>query len=449
MGNDARRHFGTDGIRGRVGEEPITAEFCLRLGWAVGKTLANGRSRLALIGKDTRLSGYMLESVLEAGLVSAGVNVGLLTPIPTPAVAYLTRTFRADVGIVISASHNAYDYNGVKFFDAEGAKLRDEQERAIELKLEAGMKTVPSDKLGKVRRLDDARGRYIEFCKGTVERRFRLRGLKIVVDCAHGAAYRVAPGVFSELGANVSVIGAAPNGMNINDGCGSTCPEQLAAEVVRQGADLGIALDGDGDRVIMADQHGNVVDGDELLYVIASHGARTGRLDGGVVGTSMSNLGLERALADIDVPFARAEMGDRHVLEAMRARNWYLGGEHSGHIVCSRLTTTGDGIVAALQVLVALVETGKPLAELRAGMERSPQSIVNVEAANPQQAIQGGTVAKARRAVEAKLNGRGRVLVRPSGTEPVVRVMVEGEDPEQIAGHAKALAEAVQASAEG
>ena len=446
---DERKHFGTDGIRGRVGEEPITAEFCLRLGWAVGKTLANGRSRLALIGKDTRLSGYMLESVLEAGFVSAGVNVGLLTPIPTPAVAYLTRAFRADVGVVISASHNAYDYNGVKFFDAEGAKLRDEQERAIEAQLAKGMKTVPSNKLGKVQRLDDARGRYIEFCKGTVERRFRLRGLKIVVDCAHGAAYRVAPGVFSELGAEVSVIGAEPDGMNINAGCGSTCPETMAEEVVAQGADLGIALDGDGDRVIMADENGAIVDGDELLYVIASHGARTGRLNGGVVGTSMSNAGLERALKAIDVPFSRADMGDRHVLEAMRARNWSLGGEPSGHIVCSRLTTTGDGIVAALQVLVALVETGKPLAELRTAFARSPQSIVNVEAVNPQQAIRCGAVAKAQSDVEAKLNGRGRVLLRPSGTEPVVRVMVEGEDPDQIAGHAKALAEAVRASAQG
>ena len=449
MGNDARKHFGTDGIRGRVGEEPITAEFCLRLGWAVGKTLANGRSRLALIGKDTRLSGYMLESVLEAGLVSAGVNVGLLTPIPTPAVAYLTRTFRADVGIVISASHNAYEYNGVKFFSAEGVKLRDEQERAIERQLEQDMKTVPSNKLGKVQRLDDARGRYIEFCKGTVNRRFRLRGLKIVVDCAHGAAYRVAPGVFSELGADVSVIGASPNGMNINAGCGSTCPDQLVAEVVAQGADLGIALDGDGDRVIMADQNGQIVDGDDLLYVIANHGAKTGRLDGGVVGTSMSNLGLERALEAIDVPFARADMGDRHVLEAMRSRNWSLGGEPSGHIVCARLTTTGDGIVAALQALVAMVETGKTLADLRVGMERSPQSVVNVAATNPQQAIACGDVSKAKRDVEAKLNGRGRVLLRPSGTEPVVRVMVEGEDAERIAGHAKELADVVRTSAQG
>ena len=447
MGDEGRRYFGTDGIRGRVSEEPITAEFCLRLGWAIGKTLANGGARLALIGKDTRISGYMIESVLEAGLVSAGVNVRLLTPIPTPAVAYLTRTFGADVGIVISASHNAYDYNGIKFFDSAGGKIPPRRERAIERQLERPMKTVPSRSLGKVQRLDDARGRYIEFCKGTVDRRFRLRGLKMVVDCAHGAAYAVAPRVFSELGADVQVIGVAPDGMNINKGCGSTHPEAMAAAVVAQGADVGIALDGDGDRVIMADHEGRIVDGDELLYVIASHAARVGRMNGGVVGTIVSNLGLERALQDIDVPFERAGVGDRSVMETMRGRNWSLGGEASGHIVCSALTTTGDGIVSALQALVPIIETGKTLAELRSGMRRLPQSIVNVKMPNPHLAAASEAVVGACSDVEAKLNGRGRVLLRPSGTEPVVRVMVEGEDPDQVAGHARSLADAVRASA--
>ena len=447
MGDDGRKYFGTDGIRGRVGETPITAEFCLRLGWAIGKALANGRARLALIGKDTRISGYMMESVLEAGLVSAGVNVRLLAPIPTPAVAYFTRTFGADVGIVISASHNAYDYNGIKFFDSGGSKLPASLERAIERQLEAPMKTVPAQSLGRVQRLDDARGRYIEFCKGTVDRRFRLRGLKVVVDCAHGATYAVAPRVFSELGADVRVIGATPDGMNINKACGSTHPQAMAAEVVAQGADLGIALDGDGDRVVMADHEGAIVDGDELLYVIASHAVRVGKMSGGVVGTVMSNLGLERALGDLDVPFARANVGDRSVLQAMRDRGWSLGGEASGHIVCSSLTTTGDGIVSALQALVPIMETGEPLAALRAGLRRLPQSIVNVKTANPRLAATCKAVTHACDDVTAKLNGRGRVLLRPSGTEPVVRVMVEGEDPDQVAGHARSLAAAVRTAA--
>ena len=316
--NNGRKYFGTDGIRGRVGEAPITAEFCLRLGWAVGKVFAAEGSPLVLIGKDTRISGYMIESVLEAGLVSAGADVRLLTPIPTPAVAYLTRTFRAGAGIVISASHNAYEDNGIKFFDSQGHKLPDEMELAIEERIGQPMKTVRSSELGKVVLLDDARGRYIEFCKSTVSRQFRLRGMKVVLDCANGATYAVAPSVFSELGAEVVLLAADPDGMNINDACGSTHPEAMAAKVVEVGADVGIAFDGDGDRVVMADHNGNLVDGDELLYVIARHAARDGRLKGGVVGTSMSNLGLERALGKAGIPFARTQVGDRFVIEAMR-----------------------------------------------------------------------------------------------------------------------------------
>ncbi len=447
--NNGRKYFGTDGIRGRVGEPPITAEFCLRLGWAVGKVFASGGSRLVLIGKDTRISGYMLESVLEAGLVSAGVDVRLLTPIPTPAVAYLTRTFRADAGIVISASHNRYDDNGIKFFDSRGNKLPDEMELAIEQQMEAPLVTVRSSELGKVERLDDARGRYIEFCKGTVDRRFRLRGLKVVVDCANGSAYAVAPRVFSELGADVTVIGAEPNGMNINEGCGSTHPEAMAEAVVDAGADVGIALDGDGDRVIMADGDGQIVDGDELLYIIATHWSRTGRLNGGVVGTVMTNFGLERAFRQARIPFARADVGDRYVLEAMHDRNWPLGGESSGHIVCSNLTTTGDGIVSALQALVPMIETGKPLADLKTGMTKLPQSIVSVATGDPDSVSGCGAVAQALGDIRAQLDGRGRVLIRPSGTEPVVRVMVEGDDPDLVAGHANALADVVRASESG
>ena len=447
--NNGRKYFGTDGIRGRVGEQPITAEFCLRLGWAVGKVFASGGSRLVLIGKDTRISGYMIESVLEAGLVSAGVDVRLLTPIPTPAVAYLTRTFRADAGIVISASHNRYDDNGIKFFDSRGNKLPDEMELAIEQQMEAPLVTVRSSELGKVERLDDARGRYIEFCKGTVDRRFRLRGLKVVVDCANGSAYAVAPRVFSELGADVTVIGAEPNGMNINEGCGSTHPEAMAEAVVDAGADVGIALDGDGDRVIMADGDGQIVDGDELLYIIATHWSRTGRLNGGVVGTVMTNFGLERAFRQARIPFARADVGDRYVLEAMHDRNWPLGGESSGHIVCSNLTTTGDGIVSALQALVPMIETGKPLADLKTGMTKLPQSIVSVATGDPDSVSGCGAVAEALGDIRAQLDGRGRVLIRPSGTEPVVRVMVEGDDPDLVAGHANALADVVRASEPG
>ena len=444
--NNGRKYFGTDGIRGRVGEAPITAEFCLRLGWAVGKVFAAEGSPLVLIGKDTRISGYMIESVLEAGLVSAGADVRLLTPIPTPAVAYLTRTFRAGAGIVISASHNAYEDNGIKFFDSQGHKLPDEMEFAIEERIGQPMKTVRSRELGKVVLLDDARGRYIEFCKSTVSRQFRLRGMKVVLDCANGATYAVAPSVFSELGAEVVLLAAEPDGMNINDACGSTHPETMAAKVVEVGADVGIAFDGDGDRVVMADHNGNLVDGDELLYVIARHTARDGHLKGGVVGTSMSNLGLERALEKAGIPFARTDVGDRFVIEAMRRLDWGLGGESSGHIVCSQLTTTGDGIIAALQVLVAMVDNDQSLAELTSGMVRLPQAVINVGCKDPAAATSCTHVSAAVGDVEGKLAGRGRVLLRPSGTEPVVRVMVEGEDAGEVAEHAQALAQVVRSA---
>ena len=443
---NGRKYFGTDGIRGRVGEAPITAEFCLRLGWAVGKVFAAEGLPLVLIGKDTRISGYMIESVLEAGLVSAGVDVRLLTPIPTPAVAYLTRTFRAGAGIVISASHNPYEDNGIKFFDYEGHKLPDEVELAIEERIGQPMKTVRSSELGKVVLLDDARGRYIEFCKNTVSRQFRLRGMKVVLDCANGATYAVAPSVFSELGAEVVLLAADPDGMNINHGCGSTHPEVMAEKVVEVGADVGIAFDGDGDRVVMADDNGNLVDGDEILYVIARHAAREGRLKGGVVGTSMSNLGLERALNNADIPFVRTDVGDRFVIEAMRRLEWGLGGESSGHIVCSPLTTTGDGIIAALQVLVAMVDNDQTLRSLTSGMVRLPQAVINVGCKDPAAATECSNVSAAVGDVEGKLAGRGRVLLRPSGTEPVVRVMVEGEDAGEVAGHAEALAKVVRSA---
>ena len=444
-----RKYFGTDGIRGRVGESPITPDFCLRLGWAAGRVFArNGRRRI-LIGKDTRISGYMFESVLEAGLASAGVDVLMLGPMPTPAVAYLTRTLRADAGIVISASHNPFYDNGIKFFDCDGNKLADEKELEIEADLDTPLACVESEKLGKVRRIDDARGRYVEFCKATVDRGLRLSGFKVVVDCAHGATYDVAPSVFSELGADITVIGNEPDGVNINDGCGSTHPEFLQREVLARGADLGIAFDGDGDRLIMVDGKGTIVDGDELLYVIARHRAQTQRLVGGVVGTLMTNFGLERALGRLGVGFARSNVGDRYVLEELKRRGWELGGEGSGHIVCLDLNTTGDGIVSALQVLGAMVVEGRSLAELRAGMDKMPQTLVNVRAAEPSRIVKHARVAKAVGEVEHSLAGSGRVLLRPSGTEPLVRVMVEGEDAKTVARLADDLAAVVRAAAAG
>lgn len=442
----SRKYFGTDGIRGRVGEHPITPEFCLRLGWAAGRVFARHGESHVLIGKDTRISGYMLESVLESGLVSAGTNVSLLGPMPTPAVAYLTRTLRADAGIVISASHNPYYDNGIKFFDHRGNKLPDEVELEIEAQLEGELACVDSDRLGKAVRIGDAAGRYIEFCKATVNRGFTLRGLKVVLDCAHGATYHVAPGVFEELGADIEVMGHTPNGTNINDGCGSTHPDALAARVRESGADLGVAFDGDGDRVVMVDGQGELVDGDELLLVIAEHRARTGMLAGGVVGTVMSNFGLERALASMGIPFCRAKVGDRYVLELMRDRGWQIGGETSGHLLCLDLTTTGDAIVAALQVMIPLVEQQRSLHELKQGMTKLPQKMINVQVPDPTRQAQCPTVADAVSAMDGRLCGRGRVLIRPSGTEPVIRVMVEGEDPAEVGAIAEELAEVVRAS---
>lgn len=436
----SRRYFGTDGVRGQVGQFPITPEFCLRLGWAAGKVLARKGSGYVLIGKDTRISGYMLESVLESGLVAAGAHVGLLGPMPTPAVAYLTRTLRADAGIVISASHNPYHDNGIKFFDRNGDKLPDSVELEIEAQLEVEMGCVDSDRLGKATRIGDAAGRYIEFCKASVERGFSLRGLSIVLDCAHGATYHVAPGVFEELGAHVTVIGNAPNGTNINAGCGSTHPEQLIEQVLATGADVGIAFDGDGDRVVLVDAHGDLVDGDEVLFIIARHRARRGLLQGGVVGTVMSNFGLERALLGLGIPFERAAVGDRYVLERLKTQGWQLGGEPSGHVLCLDLSTTGDAIVAALQALVPMVEEGRALHELRSGMTKLPQVMINVRTDDPRACSDCPEMQAATERARAVLAGRGRVLIRPSGTEPVIRVMVEGESMLEVREIAEALA---------
>lgn len=437
-----KKHFGTDGIRGHVGREPVTPDFCLRLGWAAGKVLATRGAGLVVIGKDTRISGYMIESVLEAGLISAGVNVGLLSPIPTPAIAYLTRTMGADAGIVISASHNPFGDNGIKFFDADGNKLSDEKEAAIEKQLEQTFVSVDSQELGKAFRVDDARGRYVEFCKGTVERGLHLRGLKVVVDCAHGATYAVAGNVFSELRADVTVIGAEPNGTNINDGYGSMHPQTVAAKVLETGADVGIAFDGDGDRVTMVDERGQVFDGDDLLYIIARSRLKSGRLNGGgVVGTQMTNLGLEQALQTCGVPFERAEVGDRNVLTRLHANGWSLGGEPSGHLICLNLATTGDGIVAALQVLAAMITEDQPLSELRNGLHKYPQATTNVATKAAQQVAASAAVARAAEGVKKQMNDRGRVVVRASGTEPLVRIMVEGEHPSQVRDYAESLAD--------
>lgn len=442
----SRKYFGTDGIRGRVGAGPINPEFVLKLGWAVGKVFSqtgNGRSKI-IIGKDTRISGYMFESALEAGLVAAGVDVTMLGPMPTPAIAYLTRTFHAQAGIVISASHNPYHDNGIKFFSAAGSKLDDQIERAIEQQLEVPMTTVESANLGKVVRMNDAPGRYIEFCKSTVPVGFSLKGLKIVVDCAHGATYFVAPAVFDELGAEVIVTGAEPNGLNINDAVGSTEPRQLQQRVLAEKADLGIAFDGDGDRLVFVDRNGDLVDGDELLFVIAQDQVRTSGSCSGVVGTLMSNLGFELALKDIEVGFARSKVGDRYVIELMQSRGWKLGGENSGHIICGDVTTTGDGLVAALKVLHAVVDSGITLHELKSGMSKFPQLMINVAMANREKLQDNQLIDEAVASAEQRLGGRGRVLLRPSGTEPVVRVMVEGEDGALVESLVTELAETVE-----
>ena len=440
------KYFGTDGVRGRVGEHPITADFILRLGRAVGTVLAGEDKRAVVIGKDTRISGYMFESALEAGLAAAGANVLLLGPMPTPAVAYLTRTLYACAGIVISASHNPYQDNGFKFFSAVGEKLPDEIERAIEEEVDKPFVTVDSGRMGKAARVEDAAGRYIEFCKGTVPFGTLFTGLRIVLDCANGSTYRVAPAVLRELGAKVYVIGNEPDGMNINDLCGSTHPQVMQQEVVRRGADLGIALDGDGDRVVMADHEGNLVDGDQLLYILANARKAEGRMPGGVVGTVMTNFGLELALEELGIPFLRTAVGDRHIHRALIEKGWVLGGEASGHLLALDRASTGDGIVSALQVLEVIVRSGNSLHALSHGMQKFPQTMINIPVSADAGARLSGSarISEAVRQVESELNGRGRVILRPSGTEPLVRVTLEGADSEQVALLAQQLADPVR-----
>ena len=441
----SRKYFGTDGIRGHVGQFPITPDFMLKLGWAAGTAFRKKGSCKILIGKDTRISGYMFESALEAGLSAAGADVMLLGPMPTPAIAYLTRTFHADAGIVISASHNPHYDNGIKFFSGQGTKLPDDIEAMIEALLDQPMTVVDSAQLGKVSRINDAAGRYIEFCKSSVPAGTDFAGLKIVVDCAHGAAYKVAPSVFRELGAHVIVLSAQPNGLNINDGCGSTHFEPLQAAVVAHQADLGIAFDGDADRVLMVDRHGAVVDGDDLLFLIARDLHQRGKLHGGVVGTLMSNLGLELAFRDLGIPFVRAKVGDRYVMSELLSRDWQLGGENSGHIVCCHFTTTGDAIIAALQVLMALKRSGFTLDEALLGRMKCPQVLINVRYKGDVDPVSHPSVMQASEAVTAKMAGRGRVLLRKSGTEPLVRVMVEGDDADMVARYAEELSQVVMA----
>lgn len=443
-----RKFFGTDGIRGRVGDQPITPEFMLHLGWAAGQAFKrDGQRNSVLIGKDTRLSGYMFESALEAGLSAAGVDVKLLGPMPTPAIAYLTRTFRASAGIVISASHNPHHDNGIKFFSSAGTKLDDELETRIEAWLDRPIEVCAPAELGKASRVDDAPGRYVEFCKSTVPNEFTLDGLHIVLDCAHGATYHVAPKVFRELGARISVIGGEPDGLNINLDVGSTHLHALSRAVVEKKADLGIAFDGDGDRVLFVDRDGSEVDGDELLYIIASQRHQLGGLKGGVVGTLMTNLGVELALKALGIDFERAKVGDRYVMERLLANDWVLGGEGSGHLVIRDCTTTGDGIVSALQVLLALGRSGMTLSELRSGMTKLPQEMINVRIAERFDPLSRNDIAEAVRQAEAELGDEGRILLRASGTEPLIRVMAEGRDAERIGRVARQLAQVVESSA--
>ncbi|AVR01490.1 phosphoglucosamine mutase [Pluralibacter gergoviae] len=441
-----RKYFGTDGIRGRVGDAPVTPDFVLRLGFAAGKVLARHGSRKVIIGKDTRISGYMLESALEAGLAAAGLSAAFTGPMPTPAVAYLTRTFRAEAGIVISASHNPYYDNGIKFFTIDGTKLPDEVEEAIEAEMEKPLTCVESAELGKASRIVDAAGRYIEFCKATFPNELRLNELKIVVDCANGATYHIAPSVFRELGAQVIAIGCEPDGVNINEEVGATDVRALQARVLAEKAHLGIAFDGDGDRVIMVDHEGNKVDGDQILYIIAREGLRQGQLRGGAVGTLMSNMGLEVALKQLGIPFTRAKVGDRYVMEKMKEKDWRIGAENSGHVILLDKTTTGDGIVAALQVVAAMARNHMTLQDLCSGMKMFPQVLVNVRykdsAVNP---LENETVKAIAHEVEQALGNRGRVLLRKSGTEPLIRVMVEGEDEAQVTAFAHRIADAVKA----
>ncbi|WP_306604439.1 phosphoglucosamine mutase [Azonexus sp.] len=450
----SRKYFGTDGVRGRVGLSPITPDFVMRLGFAAGKvfldrcTMPAGERPSVLIGKDTRVSGYMLESALEAGFSAAGVDVCLVGPMPTPAVAYLTRALRLQAGIVISASHNPYYDNGIKFFSAVGTKLPDEVEQAIEAGIDQPMSCVSSAELGRVKRIDDARGRYIEFCKSTFPNEFDLRGLKIVVDCAHGAAYHIAPDVFHELGAEVVAIGAQPNGLNINAEVGATAPQALREAVLANRADLGVALDGDADRLQMVDAEGNLYDGDQLLLAIVRSRAKKGPVQG-VVGTLMSNLALEHALAELGIPFVRAAVGDRYVVEMLHRNGWLYGGENSGHILALDRHSTGDGIVAALQVLAALKELGGDLKSLLGTLVLYPQRLINVPVNKGFNWADCPSVLEAQREAERRMAGRGRVLLRPSGTEPLLRVMVEGEDSRDVAEVAEAIAMAVRAAASG
>ena len=442
----SRKYFGTDGIRGTVGQHPITADFMLKLGYAAGKVLTHNTKvkKRVLIGKDTRVSGYMFESALEAGLIAAGVNVDMLGPMPTPAIAYLTRAFRASAGIVISASHNPVGDNGIKFFSADGFKLDDDIELEIEALIDQPLITNDSFTLGKARRISDATGRYVEFCKGSLPSQFNLAGFKIVLDCANGATYNAAPKVFKELGAHTITMATEPNGFNINDKCGSTYMEGLCARVVDENADFGIALDGDGDRVLFSDANGEIVDGDELIYIIAQHRLRSGQGCNGVAGTLMSNLGLELALKDLNIPFLRTKVGDRYVVEALKDNDWNLGGEASGHVLCSDLNTTGDGIVAALQVIRAISDGGKPLADLKLGMSKFPQTMINVRLAKKVDITENNAINAAVAEAEQKLAGRGRVLLRPSGTEPLIRVMAEGDDQALVEQQVKAIAKIVE-----
>ncbi|AFP84885.1 phosphoglucosamine mutase [secondary endosymbiont of Ctenarytaina eucalypti] len=440
-----RKYFGTDGIRGKVGNAPITPDFVLKLGWAAGKVLARHGSRQIIIGKDTRISGYMLASALEAGLAAAGSSSAFTGPMPTPAIAYLTRAFRAEAGIVISASHNPFDENGIKFFSIDGTKLHDEVEKEIEAALAKPLTCVASSKLGKASRLIDAAGRYIEFCKGTFPSDLSLQGLKIVIDCANGATYHIAPTVLRELGALVVPLGCQPNGININQQCGSTDVRLLQRRVLAEKADLGIAYDGDGDRIIMVDHLGRKVDGDQILYVIAREKLRQGKLSGGVVGTLMSNMGLELALKQLGVPFERARVGDRYVIEKMKEKNWRVGAENSGHVILLDKTTTGDGIIAGLQVLSAMVGNKMHLHHLCSDMHLLPQVLVNVRLAGLQDPLKSAAVKKASAEAEHHLAGHGRLLLRKSGTEPLIRVMVEGDDARKISRLAQNIADAVKA----
>ncbi len=445
----SRKYFGTDGIRGRVGDAPVTPDFMLKLGWATGKVFASedGTKPTVVIGKDTRVSGYMLESALQAGLVAAGANVKLLGPLPAPAIALLTRTQKADAGIVISASHNPYFDNGIKFFNGQGSKLSDELEVRIEAMIDSPMETVDSEQLGKASRIADAAGRYVEYCKSTFPDELSLKGMKLVIDCAHGATYHIAPAVFEELGATTVVIGATPDGYNINDGVGSTEPAALQAKVLEEGADIGIAFDGDGDRLQMVNAKGELLTGDDVLYVLAMHRLANGDSDAGIVGTLMTNMGLELALQESGLRLARAKVGDRYVKELMVAEGWSLGGESSGHIICGDLSTTGDGVIAALQVLAAVRASGKSLEALASGFNPLPQVLVNVRITKGFDLSAHPAIAEARRRVESELEGRGRLLLRPSGTEPVIRVMVEGDDTVAIDALADEVADAIRQAA--